>query len=61
MKITVENKKGLEKNIKVLVDKETIASKLDLKYAEIKKDVVLKGFRPGKVPKEILQNKLLLR
>ena len=55
MKITVENKKGLEKNIKVLVDKETIASKLDLKYAEIKKDVVLKGFRPGKVPKEILQ------
>ena len=55
MKVTVENKKGLEKSFKVLIDKKTISSKLDLKFDEIKKDVVLKGFRPGKVPKEILK------
>ena len=55
MKVTVENKKGLEKNIKVLVDKQTINSQLEDKFEEIKKDVVLKGFRPGKVPKEILK------
>ena len=55
MKVTVENKKGLEKSVKVLIDKKTISSKLDLKFDEIKKDVVLKGFRPGKVPKEILK------
>ncbi len=55
MKITVENKKGLEKDIKVFIDKKTISGYLDEKYEEIKKDVVLKGFRPGKVPTEILK------
>ena len=55
MKVTVENKKGLEKNIKVIIDKKTIASQLNEKYEEIKKDVVLKGFRPGKVPIDILK------
>ena len=55
MKVTVENKKGLEKDIKVFIDKKTISGYLDAKYEEIKKDVVLKGFRPGKVPTEILK------
>ncbi len=55
MKVTVENKKGLEKDIKVFIDKKTISGYLDEKYEEIKKDVVLKGFRPGKVPTEILK------
>jgi len=55
MKVIIENKKGLEKDIKVLIDKKTISIYLDAKYEEIKKDVVLKGFRPGKVPTEILK------
>ncbi len=55
MKVKVENKKDLEKDIKVFIDKETISGYLDEKYEEIRKDVVLKGFRPGKVPKEILK------
>ena len=55
MKVTVENKKGLEKNIKILIDKKIISAQLNIKYEEIRKDVVLKGFRPGKVPTEILK------
>ena len=55
MKVTVENKKGLEKDIKVFIDKKTISGYLDAKYEEIRKDVVLKGFRPGKVPTDILK------
>ena len=55
MKVTVENKKGLNKNIKVLIDKKTISSYMDEKYEEVKKNIVLKGFRPGKVPREILK------
>jgi trigger factor len=55
MKVTVENKKGLEKDIKVFIDKKTISGYLEAKYEEIRKDVVLKGFRPGKVPTEILK------
>ncbi|MDA7488698.1 trigger factor [Candidatus Pelagibacter ubique] len=55
MKVTVENKKGLNKDIKVFIDKETMNSYMDEKYEEIKKTVNLKGFRPGKVPKEVLK------
>ena len=55
MKVTVENKKGLNKDLKVFIDKKTMNSYMDKKYEEIKGTVNLKGFRPGKVPKEILK------
>ena len=55
MKVTIENKKGLNKDIKVFIDKKTMDSYMDEKYEEIKATVNLKGFRPGKVPKEILK------
>ena len=55
MKVTIENKKGLNKDLKVFIDKKTITSYVDEKYEEVKKSVTLKGFRPGKVPREILK------
>ncbi len=55
MKVTIENIKGLNKDLKVFIDKETMNSYMDKKYEEIKGTVNLKGFRPGKVPKEILK------
>ncbi len=55
MKVTVENKKGLNKDIKVFIDKKTMNSYMDEKYEEIKGTVNIKGFRPGKVPREILK------
>jgi len=55
MKVTVENIKGLNKDVKVFIDKKTMNVHMDEKYEEIKKTVNLKGFRPGKVPKEILK------
>ena len=56
MKVTVENKKGLNKDIKVFIDKKTMNSYMDEKYEEIKGTVNLKGFRPGKVPVEVLKD-----
>ena len=55
MKVTIENKKGLNKDIKVFVGKKLIISHMEDKYEELKKSVTLKGFRPGKVPKDILK------
>ena len=55
MKVTIENKKGLNKDVKVFVDKKTINNYMDKKYDEIKGTVNLKGFRPGKVPREVLK------
>ena len=55
MKVKIENIKGLNKDLKVFIDKETMNSYMDEKYEEIKKTVNLKGFRPGKVPKQVLK------
>ena len=55
MKVTVQNKNGLNKDLKVLVDKKTLEKYLNEKYEEVSKTVQLKGFRPGKVPKEVLK------
>ena len=55
MKVTIENKKGLGKDIKVIVDKKTMDTHLEERYEEIRKNYTLKGFRPGKAPREILK------
>ena len=55
MKVTIENKKGLSKDLKVFIDKKTMSTYMNEKYEEIKDKVNLKGLRPGKVPKEILK------
>ena len=55
MKVTIENIKGLNKDVKVFIDKKTMNAHIDKKYAEIKDTVNLKGFRPGKVPRDILK------
>ena len=54
MKVTIENKKGLNKDLKVFIEKKTMNTYMNDKYDEIKKTVVLKGFRPGKVPINVL-------
>ena len=59
MKVIIENKKGLEKDLKVFIDKKIISGFMDEKYEEIRKDVVIKGFRPGKVPTEILKKQFV--
>jgi len=55
MKVTVNSKKGLKTNLKILVDKKTIEEKLETRLVELSKKVNLKGFRPGKVPVEVLK------
>ena len=55
MKVTVDSKKGLTTNLKVFVDKKTIEEKIGVRLTELSKTVNLKGFRPGKVPTEVLK------
>jgi len=55
MKVTIENKKGLNKDLKVFIDKKTIGTYMEDKYEEVKKTVSIKGFRPGKVPIAVLK------
>ena len=55
MKVTVDSKKGLKTDLRVTVDKKTINDQMVVRFEELKKTVNLKGFRPGKVPIEILK------
>ena len=55
MKVTIQNKKGLNKDLKIFVEKKIIDNHLNERYEEVSKTVQLKGFRPGKVPKEVLK------
>jgi len=55
MKVTVDSKKGLKTNLKVFVDKKTIEEKMEVRLTELSKTVNLKGFRPGKVPVDVLK------
>jgi len=55
MKVTVNSKKGLKIDLKVFIDKKIMNVYMSEKYEELKKTVALKGFRPGKVPAEILK------
>jgi len=55
MKVTIDSKKGLKTNLKVFVDKKIITEKIDLRLNELSKTVNIKGFRPGKVPVEVLK------
>jgi trigger factor len=52
MKVTVENKKGLNKDLKVFVDKKTMNTYMDEKYEEIKGTVNLKGLDQEKFLKK---------
>ena len=55
MKVTVDSKKGLKTNLKVFVNKKTIEEKINERLIELSKTVNMKGFRPGKVPIEVLK------
>ncbi len=55
MKVTLDSKKGLKTNLKVFVEKKFIEKKIGDRLAELSKTVNLKGFRPGKVPINVLK------
>ena len=56
MKVEVKSKKGLRTILSVIVDKKNIQTKMDERLKELQKEVALKGFRPGKVPPEVIKS-----
>ena len=55
MKVTVDSKKGLKTTLKVFIDKKTIEEKIASRLSELSKTFNMKGFRPGKVPVDVLK------
>ena len=57
MKIEEKKNKGLDLEWKVLIPSSSINSKLDEKYKDLAKNVKIPGFRPGKVPVNIIKKR----
>ena len=56
MKVEVKSKKGLRTILSVIVDKKNIQTKMNERLKELQKEVALKGFRPGKVPPNVIKS-----
>lgn len=55
MQVQVESLSPVEKKVAVEIPWERVREKLDAAYKELGKGVKLKGFRPGKVPRPVLE------
>ncbi len=57
MQINVVDKSSVKKVINCEIPKEMVAEELDNAYRELKKKAEVKGFRRGKVPRKVLENR----
>ena len=55
MQVTVEDKSTVKKIIHVEIPEEDVAHELDEAYKTLKKTAKIKGFRPGKAPRSVLE------
>jgi trigger factor len=55
MKLSVENVSSVKKVLHIEVPHEDVAREVDAAYEELKKNAKIKGFRPGKVPRGVLE------
>jgi len=57
MQIKIEDKSSVKKVLSFEIPKETVTKELDKAYNELKKKADVKGFRKGKIPRKVLENR----
>lgn len=55
MKVNVEEISGIKKKVNIEIPEDEVIKEIDSFYEELKKKAKIKGFRPGKVPRNILE------
>ena len=55
MQLTIEDISPVEKRVDFEVPWPEVAAKLDKAYDKLRREVRLKGFRPGKVPRQVVE------
>ncbi|MGB9628740.1 MAG: trigger factor [Thermodesulfobacteriota bacterium] len=55
MKVSVEDISSIKKKVSIEIPEEEVAKEIDSFYKELGKKAKVKGFRPGKVPRSILE------
>jgi len=57
MQVSLENSGGLERRLNVHVPEAEILEKVETKLRELRKQVTIKGFRPGRVPMSVVKQR----
>ncbi len=57
MPVKIEDKSSIKKVLSFEISKENITKELNIAYNELKKKADVKGFRKGKVPRKVLENR----
>ncbi len=57
MQVKIEDKSSVKKVLSFEIPKEKVAKELDKAYNELKKKADIKGFRKGKIPRKVLENR----
>ncbi len=57
MHVTVEDVSGVKKTLHIEVPQEEVVRQLDSAYSQLKKTAKIKGFRPGKAPRAVLERR----
>jgi len=55
MKVNVEDVSSVKKVLHIEIPQQTVVSELDSAYRDVKKNAKIKGFRPGKAPRSVLE------
>ena len=55
MEVTVTDISSVKKKVQIQIPQADIAKELDAAYLQLKKDAKVKGFRPGKTPRSVLE------
>ncbi|MFO7913504.1 MAG: trigger factor [Desulfotignum sp.] len=57
MQVKIEDKSSVKKVLSFEIPKEKVVKELDRAYNELKKKADIKGFRKGKIPRKVLENR----
>ena len=57
MQVKIEDKTTVKKVLSFEIPEKTVAKELDEAYKELKKTADIKGFRKGKIPRKVLENR----
>ncbi|MCG6892240.1 MAG: trigger factor [Desulfobacteraceae bacterium] len=57
MKVSVDEQSSVKKNLNIEIPNEDVVRELDAAYDHLKKTAKVKGFRPGKVPRTVLERR----
>jgi trigger factor len=55
MQFRVEDVSSVKKTLHIEISQDEVARELEKAYNQLKKNAKIKGFRPGKVPRSVLE------